>query len=256
MGPPLRPSEIDAARVLDVYRREVEKLPGPHYGVLLGVTPEMANIVWDPPLFLAAVESSQPMIDKVWPGNTDSRKAILGNWFSLPFAEGIADIVVGDGSFSAIAYEDYRKLARSVSRVLKPGGVFSIRIFKRPEKPEPLSDVWDDLRSGKIENFHIFKWRLAMALQGDNMERGAVLGEVWDAFADEYPCLETLSEQTGWPVETLETIDNYRWSTNAFTFPTIQEVLTACTDEGLTYVEAWRASYTFSERCPHLVFRK
>jgi len=242
--------------VLEVYRREVVKLSPPHYGVLLGVTPEMASIAWDPPMFLAAVEASQPMIDTVWPGNTESRKAILGNWFSLPFAQGVADIVVGDGSFSAIQYKDYGKLARSVYSVLKPGGVFSIRIFKRPEKPEPIGEVWDDLRAGKIENFHIFKWRLAMALQGDAIYEGTVLGEVWETFSDEYPCLETLAEQTGWSIETIETIDNYKGAASTFSFPTIQEVITACTQEGFSFVEAWRASYTFSERCPHLVFRK
>jgi hypothetical protein len=199
------------------------------------------------------------MIDSVWPGDVPGRRAVLGSWFDLPLKPLKPErchFVVGDGSFSTIRYEDYPKLAKSVAKALMPGGVFSIRIFKRPEKPEPLDHIWRDLTEKKIESFYIFKWRLAMALQGDDVAAGIAMGKVWDTFADHYPSLEALSEWTGWPLEHIETIDNYRNVAGTYNFPTIHEVIAAVTSAGLTFVEAWRGPYAFSERCPHLVFRK
>jgi hypothetical protein len=64
-------------------------------------------------------------------------------------------------------------------RVLRPGGLFSHRFFLRPERGEKTDSVFDELRAGRIGNFHIFKWRLAMSMHGA-IEDGVRLGDIWD----------------------------------------------------------------------------
>lgn len=253
VGPPLRPCEADTRRILEVFRRDC-RAGQELKGVLLGVTPEIASIEWDPPLHLTAVEASQSMIDWVWPGDTEQRRAVQGDWFSLP--TNAFNFAVGDGCFSAIRYADYPKLAKSVFNALTPGGVFSIRLFKRPDTAEGLVRVWRDLRQRRIENFHIFKWRIAMSLQEGNVEEGVILDDIWDEIITHVRTLDNLSTISGWPLDTIETIRNYRGQGDRYTFPKVQEVVRAAVDAGLTFVEGWFGSYAFAERCPHLVFRK
>jgi hypothetical protein len=56
---------------------------------------------------------------------------------------------------------------------------FRIVFFLRPEKGEKTDSVFDELRAGRIGNFHIFKWRLAMSMHGA-IEDGVRLGDIWD----------------------------------------------------------------------------
>ena len=46
-------------------------------------------------------------------------------------------------------------------------GLFAVRTLIRPDEPEPVAVVLDNLRAGRIGNFHVFKWRLNMARHGD-----------------------------------------------------------------------------------------
>ena len=137
-------------------------------------------------------------------------------------------------------------------RVLRPGGLFSHRFFLRPEKGEKTDSVFDELRAGRIGNFHIFKWRLAMSMHGA-IEDGVRLGDIWDCWHAAVPNPAALSESLNWPLETITTIDAYRDIDTRFTFFTLEEARRACSP---CFKEVRRhvPKYELGERCQTLLF--
>jgi SAM-dependent methyltransferase len=204
---------------------------------------------------LLAVDQSQAMIDAVWPGDTERRRARVGDWFALSLADGSVAIALGDGCFSLLDFpRGYLRFAASVARVLAPGGLFSIRLFCRPPAPESPDAVFAALEARRIGNFHAFKWRLAMALQGDDITRGVPVESVWSAFQARLGDASPAAGRLGWAVEEVQTIDNYRGSASVYTFPTVAEVRRAL--DCFELVEEWRGEYELGERCPTLLFRR
>ncbi|MBZ9859962.1 class I SAM-dependent methyltransferase [Mesorhizobium sp. CA12] len=96
LGSPLRPP----AQVVEAYERELE-LSQSHV-VMLGVTPELAGLG----ATMTAVDESPDMIAGIWPGDTDMRKAVQGDWFDLPFPGASIEALIGDGCLSVIGAAD------------------------------------------------------------------------------------------------------------------------------------------------------
>ncbi len=227
----------------------------PRHGLLLGVTPEIADIAWQPPLRLVAVDKSEGMVKAVWPGDTSTRRALVGDWLTLELPETPFDLAVGDGIFSIFAFPDgYARLATALARSLKPGGLFSVRLFCRPEPAESLDAVFGALFAGAIGNFNVFKWRLAMALQGD-ATRGVRLADIWSTFCERAGSVSEVALQTGWPEPVVATIEGYRNIGDRYSFSTEREVIESLT-QAFELVEVWRPTYELGERCPHLSFRR
>src|SRR5262249_8099884 len=135
VGTPLRPpaSVVQALRERVVRRLPAE--PGPLRALLFGVTPELAAIAWDRPLELLSVDQSAAMIASVWPGDTPQRRAVRGDWFELPVTPGSIDLALGDGCLSMVDHPDGQaRVARSLERALRSGGLFAVRLFCRPER--------------------------------------------------------------------------------------------------------------------------
>lgn len=251
VGQPLRPTKQDVARVEKVFSR-LDKNKGPLTGVLLGVTPELATANLD--MSFIAVDSEKAMIDLVWAGDTDKRKAIVGDWFTLSKYTAPVDFVMGDGCVNAITFEDCNKLFSSISDVLKPGGLLSLRIFQRPYHAENVDDVFNDVKA--CGNFHIFKWYLAMAVQGYDYEAGVKLADVWNIFNDRYPDKQKLADLTGWSINEIETIDNYKGVQGTYSFARVDEIMDVAEKFNLELMEVYYPTYELAERCPTLLFRR
>lgn len=249
--PPLRPGPEDVKHVEETFRDRLGTNPAA--GVLLGVTPELAQA--NLPLTLLAIESEPAMIANVWPGDTPTRKALVGNWFDLAPHVGFANHwVMGDGSFNAIRFADYPKLANSVANVLLPRGLFSIRCFTRPHQPERISDIFKD--PVNAPTFHILKWRVVMAVQGDDVNKGVVLDDVWQVFHNRFPDLDELVQMSGWSADEVDTINSYKGAKGTYTFPTLWEVMSVMETAGFALSEAFKGTYQFAERCPYMLFRR
>jgi SAM-dependent methyltransferase len=196
------------------------------------------------------------MIADAWPGNTTTRRAVRGDWFALPVRPATVDVVLGDGCFNALEYpRGYWRLARSIADVLRPGGLLVLRLFCRPERSETVDAVIGDLDAGRIESFHILKWRLAMAVQGEDATSGVRLGDLWDVCSARLPSDDALTARTGWPLAHTRTLDGYRGSNGIYTFPRLSEVLATLSGD-FERLEQWCGGYQLGERCPHLVFRR
>src|SRR5262245_33872020 len=166
---PGRPAEEDIRffeRVLRDWHETARPRAAPQ-ALLLGVTPEIARMRWPAAgTQVLAVDQSHMMVRAIWPGAALGFQAVCADWTALPVAAGSRDIVIGDGCYTTLAREAYALMTRSIRRALRAGGVFVIRFFLRPDRPERVEAIFDDLARGRVGSFFAFKWRIAMALHG------------------------------------------------------------------------------------------
>ena len=222
--------------------------------LLLGVTPELAQITWPLGTELVAVDQCQEMIDGVWPGPALSVKAnaILGDWRSLPLADSSVHFVVGDGIYTTLGNPaDARAVSAEIRRVLTRGGFFIHRFFVRPRRTESFREIVEDLRAGLIGNFHVFKWRLAMACRA-NHDGSVSVEEIWKAWRALGIGEQELADDLGWPRESIETINAYKGVAATYAFPTLHDLRRRLSDD---FIELGCCSldYELGDRCPILL---
>ncbi len=254
-GSPLRPDSEDLDFLkLEVLPRLKSSSSQSKTVVLLGVTPEIATLPWSEDTDILAIDNSPGMVSAVFPWDKARGKAICGDWGKIPLADNSCDLVVGDGSFNCLDYPNgYQRVWQEIFRVLKPTGLLSVRFFLRPSQSEDIKTVFAQLRGKSIGNFHVFKWRLAMALQ-KSIEEGIPVAKIWQIANQEIPEPEKLLQSLDWPIELLNTINIYKDSPNIYSFPTLQEVRESFSSH-FTEVSCSFPSYELGERCPTLLFQ-
>ena len=257
IGPPLRPD------VEDIHLLETRVTPPlktlPHRPVrvlLLGVTPEIVSLDWPDGVQLIALDCCPDMVTHVWPMGAAPKGAypICGDWRQIPLPDGACDLVIGDGCFTLLDYpQGYHQVLQAIRRVLKPQGYLAMRFFLRPAIPEPLATIFTDLWAGRIGNFHIFKWRLAMALHGP-LTTGVRLTDIWQVWRQAGVTPDHLAQHLDWPVQAIATINAYRGITNHYTFPTLAEV-DQTFSQSFEQMTCHFPAYELGDRCPTLLFR-
>lgn len=253
IGTPLRPVAEDItlleSEIRDWHARTAVTAPS---ALLCGVTPEVACMRWPDGTRLVAVDHSRPMIAGVWPAAAPGA-AICGDWLKLPLADASRHLLIGDGCYSLLVGQArYAAFAAELRRVATDDALLAMRYFVRPDVAESIGRVMDDLWQRRIGNFHVFKWRLAMALHG-TLEQGVRLADVWAAWHDAVPDPEKLAAHLAWPPAVVNTINNYRNVATRYSFPTLAEVR-ACT--GAFAIAAMHVpAYELGERCPTLIMR-
>lgn len=221
--------------------------------LLLGVTPELAPIGKD----LSAIDRSAAMIAHIWPGDTGRARAQEANWLAPPFADASFTAIMGDGSLSAISWpQDYRTLFSQTARVLEPGGVMALRLFKTPDECETHEALKADTLAGRCRSFHAFKWRLAMSAVAEAGNPNIAVTAIREAFDAMFPDRDTLCVATGWSRDDIDTIDVYANSPDVYSFPTFAQlhktILDAFTE--VRFVDC--GSYPLAERCPILAMTR
>jgi hypothetical protein len=252
---PLRPCAEDLALIEQVL---AERFPNDAAldALMLGVTPELAANSWSPVLDLLAVDNTLAMIRSVWPKDAAHRAVVCGNWLRLPVRDACMDLAMIDGGLPAISFpQAHRRLASELHRVLNRRGLFVARIFARPDTSESVDDVLAAVRARQIGSFAVFKWRLAMALQGGNPESGVRVDDVWRSCDEHFGPPGVLAEMTGWPVAEISTINAYKGSPAIYHFPSVGEMVDALA-ENFECVDEKLGAYELAERCPILVFRR
>jgi SAM-dependent methyltransferase len=258
VGSPLRPVAEDA----DLYWRVIassvaaSKLAAARV-LLLGVTPELTSLPWPRQSSLLACDLSLDMLRSIWPlGRFPgvSAGALNANWLALPLTAGACSLIVGDGSLSVFDQAaDYRRGARELHRVLEPDGCLVLRLYCQPAVPESPEQVFADLRLGRVGNFHAFKWRLVMAIHAD--DANARLADIWACWEREFPDPEKVAALSGWPLETIRTLEAYRNASARYSFHTMDEVRSMLSPEFEILAAAW-PRYELGERCPIASFRR
>lgn len=226
LGPPLRPSSADIAYMESAAANWSASHPRrPLRALLLGVTPQIAQMHWPRGTALIAADNSMPMVRAVWPGDVARKRAVVcANWPRLPLRASSCDLVAGDGSFSCLRYPGgFQSLAAEVRRVLRDDGMLILRAYIQPRQQERAEDLVAELRRGALPSFHWFKFRLLMALQ-QSTGRGVPVDEVYRYWASLNIDEAALSTQTGWDAPGIRMIELYRGTDTVHTFSTLAEL--------------------------------
>lgn len=259
LGSPLRPCPEDIGILEEMLAAEagVFGTAGRKRVWLLGVTPEIAKASWPQEVELLAVERVRAMIDFVWPGDTDSRKAICADWLDAPFPDKSVDLAIGDGCLTPVGFPDeLSHLLASIHRCLRRDGYLMLRLFCRPDIAETPDAVIAALQSGEIGSFHAFKWRLAMAVQGVADAPDVAVDEVWRVWTAARIDSHGLAAARGWLPEQVELMNLYRDSPVRYNFMRFDQVIRYLRQAGFDLVETRTGSYELAECCPHVLLKK
>jgi SAM-dependent methyltransferase len=219
----------------------------------LTVMPALADIGLD----LTAVDRFEPVVRSRWPGNTPTRRAIVGDWFALPFADSSFSACVGDGSINALAFPDgVRLFYDSIGRVLQPGGTFVCRMYLTPDATETTAAVSKAVWQGELQSFVYFKFRLAMAIVAGQANPSISVQSIHAAFDAIFPNRDRLAAATGWNRDDIDSIDFYKSSPEIYNFPTRQQALSIIPSDFSNARFIPVGTYELAERCPLLVMEK
>jgi SAM-dependent methyltransferase len=243
---PLRPN----AETLSKVRELTGVVRGPV--LLMGVTPELAR-AYD---HVLAVDKNKAMIDYVWPGNSQTKKALHADWLDIAEPKNHFAAAVGDGSLNSVTtLREVRQVLERIVDLLAPGGRFACRLYERPEQGVSEAHL---LRTGSrpaMLNFHAFKWQLAMHL-ADRSGASIPVVLIRERFNELFPDRDRLSTETGWPRELIDMIDIYKGSPTIYVFPSRREFLDVLPG-GISQARFVPCgSYDLAECCPMLAFQK
>src|ERR1039458_51759 len=256
LGSPLRPAREDIRFMEAAVAGWAAWHSRAPRAVLIGVTPDIAQMAWPAQTSLTAVDSSLTMVSALWPRNGShcKRRLVVADWRALPLGRGACDIVIGDGSINCLPYPDgFRSLAAEISGVLGAEGLLVLRCYIQPELQEQPDQVLAELFTERIPSFHHFKFRLLMALQ-PSAHTGIAVNDAYEFWASSAVDEARLAARPGWEQAAIEMIRLYRGTDTVHTFPTRAE-LRAVLDESFDEVSVSIPSYCLGERCPTILFR-
>jgi SAM-dependent methyltransferase len=249
VGPPLRPVAADLShfnRAVAHWHQQSAKTPD---ALILGVTPELwRDIHWPISSRIAALDGSEDMIRAVWPGPPEL--AHVGWWTQMPFTTSAQDIILCDGGFGLLTPANQRLLLQEVARVLKPGGVFSVRLFAPMGRTGSLQEIADDLHQHRIASLDQLKLRLWGALQA-SIETGVRPCDVvaWIHKASDEG--RFLVEELGWNREHVERLRVHLGSTAVYHLADEDRLAELIANTpSLQLREVRRPDYAFGTSCP------
>lgn len=247
IGEPLRPSAADIHQFASWITRIASTDSACFNVLLLGVTPELAAIDWPVNTRLFVVDASLDMIQCLLLPQKLALSPVVtvGNWLHLPYSAACMDLVIGDGCFSMVSQNNYDNLVNEIIRVLKPAGHCCMRFFTRPKVQESIDTIYADFTARKIDNFHILKWRIAMALQ-KQLTQGVCLHDIWEVWNRFF---QHERQYFSWSEATANTINVYKNNPAIYTFPSLSE-LTTHLQKKFNPLEHYQPDYPLGERCP------
>lgn len=255
--PPLAPA-ADDVRWFEDRVRSAARAGGPEArALLLGVTPAVANMRWPLGTALVSMDWAWGMLRNVWiqPEWVARAAPVAADWRETPLAAASCDFVVGDGCYTALgSFENAVRLNREVRRVLRDGGLYCLRCFVRPDGQERFDDMFDELFAGRVPNLDLFRWRLAMAVQGTS-NAGVSLDETWKIWDRRVgDRVSALAQRHGWPESALRNIDRWKGGRMRYFFPSLGE-LTMLAEPYFEVLSCDVPTYAWGERFPRVAMR-
>lgn len=247
VAPPLRPNHEVVAAV----KANIKPVAGGRT-LLLGVTRELADIDSD----VTGVDRHPGMVENLWPGNTDARRAMVGEWRKLEFENDYFSNCVGDGSLCVLPFSDVNAVWREIARVLRPGGIFACRFYQTPDAGETVQELRDAVLAGAIAGISAFKLRLMMAICAGQPIPNVKVVDILDAFCRMFPDRDELTRRTGWQREDIDTIDVYKESPEIYNMPRSAQILSQIPSSFSNPKFVAAGSYELAERCPILVVER
>ena len=244
LTPPLRVN----AEVAAGYRAVVG--PGVDRILLQGVTPELADVG----ARLVAVDRNPAMVVTIWPGDTDRRRGVIGDWFDLPFRARCFGAAMGDAGLNILEFPtNQARIFQELARVLRPGAIVAMRVFRLPGRCESVTSLRDDAFAGRIMGFQAFKLRLAMAIVAAGAGPNVPVRLIREVFDRAFPDRAALALSSGWSLDDIATIDLYENSADVYCFPTEQQFASVVPSAFAPIRFLAVGTYELAERCPLLI---
>jgi len=218
--------------------------------LLLGVTPQLAALGRD----LTAIDKNPSMIAMAWPGDSANRRALCADWRAMALAPGSFTSVIGDGSFNCLEYPSgYQAVFARLMAGLCRGARLAVRFFVTPDHCETLAALQAATLAGKVESIYALKWRIAMADCAARGDPHSMPANILAIFEDLFAGREALAGATGWPIEDIATMDDYRGAKDLLSFPTEAQIRAVMPSQFRDARLLPSGSYDLAGRCPILV---
>lgn len=238
-GPPLRPNQ----EIIDCFTSLV---PADRNILLMGVTKEIAEAYTN----VTAVEREPAMIENVWIGDNETKKAVLENWLTVDLPDNTFDAILGDGSLNMLS--ESGQVTTFINRALpwlKPDGKIICRMFTRPDVPITMERIHAEAKNPTV-NFSALRRLIPMYIASQN---GPVVPVklIVNLFDQMFPDRTILP----WTPEQMTTLDAYYTSEAKTWFPTRQEILdTLPKDVTARFIDV--GTYDIADTCPMLVITR
>jgi len=258
-GLPLRPPPESAICMHKIISQLIlkKKLTSKNISlVLLGVTPEIANLPWAKNITLKAFDKNKDMIKFVWEAPKKITSYVEQSlWQKIPLEDKSVDFILGDGCTTQFpnkkTYKDFFKEQR---RIIKADGFLLLRCFLNTQKQETLDQIARDARNGNIEFFGSLKWRIAMALLDKTKAFSIRVKKIYAAFNQLFPERSFLNQSSGWNKNIIDSIDTYKDSDIKYTFPSMKELEKLITPQ-FKIIKIYHPKYELTKRCPILLMK-
>lgn len=220
--------------------------------LMLGVTPDYADLAPD----LTALDHSDVMVDQVWPGDSDHRRAIIGRWADMPFADNSFDAVIGDGSLSMVYFPSgMDQVLTEVRRVLRKGGTAMFRIYTSPDEKPSDAEIISYCHSLKGHNVDALRWRFVVHAVHDSPTPNIVSGDAWRVFEAMFPDPLPLMAHNGWGQAELDRFALCKGGAMALSVPT-RAMTAQIIGQHFGHVSfVSSGTYPMAELCPFAVCR-
>jgi hypothetical protein len=224
----------------------------PLRALLLGVTPEIAEMRWPERSSLTATDNSLPMVQARWPGDVPGRRSVVcGNWLAPPYRASSFDVAIGDGSINCLRFPgELRALAEVLCGLLRDDGILLLRSYVQSATRENPQEIY----AASTGSINALKLRLFMAVQQSPQE-GVALRDVYRSWKSRNLDREVLPLGAEWEKPGVaETIELYRDSNTVYAFPTLPE-LRCVLQEFFEEVSISIPGYDTGDRCPILLLK-
>ena len=247
LQPPLRP----ATEVVRQMAALLEPCSDPL--LLMGVTPELATL----PRTILAIDWSPAMIELAWPGDTNQRRAIEGDWKVMPLADAEVSGAMGDAVLTMLDWpRDAQMVLGELWRVVRPGGRIVLRCLATPEQPETMDGLRAALDADGMA-FHEWRLRVNMAAAHADGTISISSDRLWQWHERCWADREALAQRHGWPAGALDEIHAYRGSAYLHSYPTrsaIMDLIHTDWPGSGRFVET--SGYAGAALCPLLVLER
>lgn len=247
---PLAPGREDVAWFERHAARHAEEATR---ALLLGVTAGIATMRWPSGITLCAADWSTNMLKNVWPAGAGA-PVLCADWRELPLPSRKIDLIVGDGCYTALGdLAGAATLNAEMHRVLRRGGSVLMRCFCRPGAGLDIDGLFAELLAGRIGNLDLFRWLLAMALQG-SAASGVPVRELWEQWVRRVPDTRALQARMGWSEDAVLNLERMATADMTYSFASLDELLQAA-GPGFEVLERDTPQYAWGELFPRIVLR-
>lgn len=218
--------------------------------IVLGVTPEFHGLFDN----ITAIDREAVMIEKIWPGDTDTKHTMLADWLTIELSDNFYDGVVGDGSLNMVKFpNDAATLLNKCLSWIKPGCGVAVRVFSRPEEPITIEQLKSSIHDLSWDAWRCYMKMYMAGKYGVNIPSASQL----DIFNDIFPDRIALAKETGWDIEQINiSMDSYKNGKMNTSFPTRSEWLSVVPKTAVDVGFDENGPYDLSDLFPVLRFRK